>query len=249
MLYEHLQLFFFSIFPPFVKRWIFSRTCCMCWGGVCWNSSVYMGVEARDAGILSLICCRFSRFWALVAPGLVSSEQESPVPPSCVLGLSVAALKQLYILLGVSLEASSIFCLAWPRFTKWSVYACHTEINLVFSMESQLFSHLSACRWLLTGSLVQESTKQKAVDGQWTPHISPGTLELRHGIGTSTFQDPIGAWGCWQQRVLVATKLQIKNKCQWRTVNNIVLIWHVKEWHRGWVNKTPPSWPHHSCFQ
>lgn len=25
----------------------------MCWGGVCWNSSVYMGVEVRGAGILS----------------------------------------------------------------------------------------------------------------------------------------------------------------------------------------------------
>lgn len=90
------------------------------------------GAGGRGAGLISLICCQLSWFWSLVAPGLVSSEQESPVPPSCVLGFSVPALKQLCILSGVSLEASSIFCPNWPRFTKWSVYACHTEINQVF---------------------------------------------------------------------------------------------------------------------
>lgn len=167
---------------------------------MCWNDCVHGG-GGRGAGLKSLICCQFSWFWALVAPA-PSSEQESPVPPSCVLGFSVPALKLLYILWGLSLAASSMFCLDWPRFTKWSLYACHTEINQVFSMESQFDSHFSACRCLFTGSvLVQESTKQKAVGGQWTPHI-PGVVHQH-------VPRSLWSWGCWQQTC--AWRYQIQN--------------------------------------
>lgn len=125
------------------------------------------GAGGRGAGLIShLLPVQLVLVPGGPRPGL--QKQESPVPPGCVLGLSVPALKQLCILLGVSLEASRIFFSNWPRFTKWSVYACHTEINQAFfSMESKLYSHLSACRCLLTGSLLgQESIKRKAVVGQ-----------------------------------------------------------------------------------
>ena len=101
-----------------------------------------------------------------------SRSSQEPVLPSCLLGVSVTALKQAYILLGVSLEASSIFCTGGyaqiDLDLQRGLYMLATlrKISLFF-MESQLYSHLSACIWLLIGTLpVQESTKQKAGDGQ-----------------------------------------------------------------------------------
>lgn len=126
-------------------------------------------------------------------PGLLRAG--GTVPPNCVLGLSVPALKQLYILSGASWSLQHILP-GLAQFTKWSVYACHTVIKF-FPMESQLYSHLSACRCLLTGSLlVQESTKQKAVDEQWTPRISPGT-QIQNGH--QHLPRSLWSWGCWQQ--------------------------------------------------
>lgn len=75
---------------------------------------------------------------------------------------SVPALNQLYILLGVSLEASNIFCpYLWPRFTKWSVYACHTEINQGFFFHGKSIIFPFICLQMLINKslLVQESTK------------------------------------------------------------------------------------------
>lgn len=221
------NFFFPYFFPSFVKKWMYSQTR-ICAGKEC-------------AGIALCTWGWRERCWAHVShllpvqlvlgsggPSLVSSEQESPVPPSCVLGLSVPALKLLYILSGVSLDASSMFSLDCPRFTKWSVYACHTEINQVFSMESQFESHLSACRCLLT-VIISSSRKHKAKSCWWAVNPThfwgwaPACTKIPLGLGL------LAVNMCLQ---LPNPKLKtsgIDSTRETHAVNNIILNQYVKE--------------------
>lgn len=187
MLYEHLQLVFmlpfFFFFSPFVKRWMSFRTrshvCAReeCAGiAPCTRGD---GGERRWTHLSRLLPVQLVRGCGGSRSGSPRSRSsQEPVLPSCLPGVSVAALKQAYILSEVSPEVSSIFflrwrlCLNWPRFTKQSIYACYVEINQsFFHGKSIIFSF--TCLPMVIDRNTSRPGKHKAKSRRWAATPTP----------------------------------------------------------------------------
>lgn len=137
-------------------------------------------------------------------------------------------------------QIHKVVCMGLPHWDKSRVF---------FHGKSIIFPFICLQMLINRSLLVQESTKRKAVDGQWTPFF----LTLRYRMGTSIYQHPFGVGAVGSK---CACSYQILNEKQMaltaqggRAVNDIILNQHVKEWHWGRVDKTQPSSPHCSCFQ
>lgn len=147
--------YYYSYFA-FAKRWKSFRPLGGCAGTMPWSGGDRAEALARLSHLLPV--------QLVLGFGSIPSEQSSQVAahPSCLLGISITALKQAYIPKGASLEASSIFlhwwlCLNWPTLMKGVIYVCYTEINQSFLMESQCCMQVQILIWTLPeqGSMKQ----------------------------------------------------------------------------------------------
>lgn len=224
---------------------MFSRMC-VCWGGVCWNRSVYLGVE-REVLASSLSFAATSAgsgpWWPQAWCPQSRRAQclqfcpcfEPALHPPGSLSWSLQHFLSIFLA-----QIHKVVCMCLPHWDKSRVFFPWKVNYIPFYLPADAYYQKSSS---------SREHKWKAVVGQWTPFF----LALRYRVGTSTYQHPFGVGAVGSK---CACSYQILNEKQMAltaqggcAVNDIILNQHVKEWHWGWVDKTQSSSPHCSCFQ
>lgn len=154
MLLWAFATFLSYFFPPFVKRWVFSRTCVCAGEGCAGIAQCTLGWRKGCWAHLSdLLPVQLSLGPGGPRPGLLRAGEPSAsqlcAGPFCP--CFEAALHYLGSLswslqhfLPILAQIHKVVCTCLP----------HRDKSSFSSMESQLYSHLSPCRCLLTGSLL-----------------------------------------------------------------------------------------------